>query len=377
MGIDDSPLRDRVVFVEGAPRSGTSWLTTLLATHPQLAGIASESHLFDFGIDRVFDNYELAGAWESYLVSYLSREQLAGLVREFCDGVLLSMRDRVKPEAEFVIEKTPLGPSGPWAQIERKRECYPDAWFLHIVRDGRAVTESLMRAPFVRDPSPVACFRRWREAVASIRQVVGDHPRYRELRYEDLRADPIAAARTLFGWVGVDAGEDVLHRVRAVSQRRYATFEESEVRLGRLEYTWARALDTGARARRLAASTGGRLHKPWPPHRVDVAAGWVSAAREGDLGRMRTLGDERLVLEVRGAEDRTLQGEEALQAFVELMARAFARTFVDSHWDGADGVPFVTIVFSGMAGDGSSVDLSLHLFIEDRRVTRVRAVTTL
>ena len=45
MGREGSPLRDRVIFVEGAPRSGTTWLVTLLATHPEIAGVEAESHL--------------------------------------------------------------------------------------------------------------------------------------------------------------------------------------------------------------------------------------------------------------------------------------------------------------------------------------------
>ena len=58
MGVADSPLRDHVIFVEGAPRSGTTWLVTLLATHPEIAGVEAESHLFDFGVDRLLDNFE-------------------------------------------------------------------------------------------------------------------------------------------------------------------------------------------------------------------------------------------------------------------------------------------------------------------------------
>ena len=49
MGRQDSPLQGRVIFVEGAPRSGTTLLVTLLATHPEIAGVQAESHLFDFG----------------------------------------------------------------------------------------------------------------------------------------------------------------------------------------------------------------------------------------------------------------------------------------------------------------------------------------
>jgi hypothetical protein len=50
MSIASSPLRDHVSFIEGAPRSGTTWLLTLLATHPDIAG-SRESHLFNFGVD--------------------------------------------------------------------------------------------------------------------------------------------------------------------------------------------------------------------------------------------------------------------------------------------------------------------------------------
>jgi hypothetical protein len=60
VGVTDSRFRDRVIFVEGAPRSGTSWLRALLAAHPDVAGVRNESHLFNIGVDRLIDNYELS-----------------------------------------------------------------------------------------------------------------------------------------------------------------------------------------------------------------------------------------------------------------------------------------------------------------------------
>ena len=58
MGIAGSPLRDHVIFIEGAPRSGTTWLQMLLATHPDIAGLEAESHLFNYGLDHLFDNFD-------------------------------------------------------------------------------------------------------------------------------------------------------------------------------------------------------------------------------------------------------------------------------------------------------------------------------
>src|SRR3712207_3808898 len=95
MGVAGSPLRDRVIFVEGAPRSGTTWLVTLLATHPEIAGVQAESHLFDFATDRLFDNLEHRHPTLHGLRSYLDRDQLVDLVRDLCDGVFMAMRDHV------------------------------------------------------------------------------------------------------------------------------------------------------------------------------------------------------------------------------------------------------------------------------------------
>ena len=112
MGRADSPLRDRVIFVEGAPRSGTTWLVTLLATHPAIAGLQAESHLFDYGVDRLFDNHDGRHPALRGLVRFVDREELVDLIRDLCDGALMAMRSRVAPEAEtaFVVEKTPTSP---------------------------------------------------------------------------------------------------------------------------------------------------------------------------------------------------------------------------------------------------------------------------
>lgn len=73
MPLEQSPLRDRVVFVEGAPRSGTTLLTALLATHPDVAGITAESHLFDRGVGTLLENHEQTAPFKSALIAYLSR----------------------------------------------------------------------------------------------------------------------------------------------------------------------------------------------------------------------------------------------------------------------------------------------------------------
>ena len=75
MAIEDSPLRERVIFVEGAPRSGTTLLTALFSAHPDVAGVTGESRLFERGVGLLFDNHESGG----HLDTYVSRAELADL----------------------------------------------------------------------------------------------------------------------------------------------------------------------------------------------------------------------------------------------------------------------------------------------------------
>src|SRR4051794_21906596 len=189
MGRADSPLRDHVVFVEGAPRSGTTWLVTLLATHPEIAGVEAESHLFDFGAERLIDNFEGRDPYFHGLQSYVDRDELLDLVRELCDGVLMAMRAHVSPAETppFVVEKTPISAAPGGLDIARKRECYPDAWYVHIVRDREAVARSLMRAPWMADRSYDACAGLWDQTVGNARATLGDLQRYREVSYDALR----------------------------------------------------------------------------------------------------------------------------------------------------------------------------------------------
>src|SRR3954471_275304 len=130
MGVGGSLLRDHVIFVEGAPRTGTTWLVTLLATHPEIAGVDAESHLFDFGEDRLFDNFDHRDPDYHGLTKYLERDELVDAIRDLCDTILMAMRAHVSvgPLPPFVVEKTPIRRAANGLDLARKAECYPDAW---------------------------------------------------------------------------------------------------------------------------------------------------------------------------------------------------------------------------------------------------------
>src|SRR4051794_19181933 len=54
----DSPLRGRMIFNVGARRSGTFWLQRIVAAHPGVSAVPSETHLFSDGIAPLFSRLQ-------------------------------------------------------------------------------------------------------------------------------------------------------------------------------------------------------------------------------------------------------------------------------------------------------------------------------
>src|SRR4051794_18950597 len=383
MGVAGSPLRDRVIFVEGAPRSGTTWLATLLATHPEIAGVDAESHLFDFGLDRVFDNFEGRDPDMHGLRLYLDRDELVDLARDFCDGILLAMRSHLSNGSTppFVVEKTPIVAKAEPLDLARKRECYPDAWYIHIVRDREAVTRSLMRAPWIWDRSYERCSALWELTVGHARATLGDLPRYREVSYEELRANPAEVSRDLFEWLGVSAADQVLETISVLSREPYSDLgaivapppriRSSLLALPRRRMESARA----ALRRRL-----NRERDIDPGSRVTFL--FARALSECDAETLQSLTAPSLELVYRSADgDMTHRGDDARAALVRIAEDAFNRRYAGEWWASADGgagewwtsapgKPFRTVFFSGLAGDATRMDIAIGLILEEDLVRR-------
>lgn len=384
MGVLDSPLRDRAIFIEGAPRSGTTWLVTLMATHPEIAGVQAESHLFDYGVDRLFDNHDGRHPALRGLVRYVDRQELVDLVRDFCDGALMAMRSRVSGDTTppFVVEKTPISPTKDSFDLARKAECYPDGWYIHIVRDREAVVKSLMRAPWMPDRSYEACASLWDETVGRAREVLGDLPRYREVSYEELRSDPVKTCRELFEWLGVDTGERVLETLSVLSREQVSD-------LGAVPTNGAsgrRELPRRVAARARAALRGelDRVSRSGDadatPHPVPFK--FVRAVWERDADGLASLIGPKFELEYRSPEgDLSLRGDEARAAVADIAEQAFKRRYVaewwgstgvgpNEWWTTAPGVPFCTIHLSALGGDATRLNICFSLLLEDDLIRR-------
>ncbi len=200
----------KIVFLVGMPRSGTTWLQLLLSQSAQVA-TANETHLFSHYTRSLFQ------AWAHFqgnprnvgLHGLMGEEDFIAKVKNFTDAILHLIEEK-KPGASVVLEKTPAH-AWAWKDILK---VYPDAHFIHLIRDPRAVVASLRAAG--RDwgknwasTSVVENAELWLRVVGFARPIQEQTSRYLEVRYEDLMAQPAESIAALFDWLGISESNEV------------------------------------------------------------------------------------------------------------------------------------------------------------------------
>ena len=154
----------------------------MLTAHPLVADVPSETYLFTQGIKPLFERFHhglLSSTTPGQL--HVERRVLLDATRDFCDAVLAP---HLTPGARYLSERTP----GHAEATDTIAAVYPDAHLIHIIRDGRDVARSLVSRDWGPDSIAVAA-REWRDAIFAARSGAPAE-RYREVRYEDLLADP-------------------------------------------------------------------------------------------------------------------------------------------------------------------------------------------
>jgi hypothetical protein len=196
---------DRLIVVLGTIRSGTTWLTNMLGAHPEVANTEFESWLF-LGLWDLWQNAHAATG--DGLGAHLEPGQATPSIRRFCDRVFTAALDHHAPHASRFVEKTP----GNSTRLPLLAAVYPDAWYVHIIRDGRDVTRSILKAPWGQtEASDAAAY--WAALVRHVQEQSWRLPRFREVRYEDLLGDPAGQTAELLRWMELDVDPTVEARL--------------------------------------------------------------------------------------------------------------------------------------------------------------------
>ena len=252
---------DGPAFVIGTGRCGLSPLMDLVAYHPDFAWpsqflrrfprrvwLARLSRVVEWPLLRSRAKFALRPyvpthdeAWDFW------RELYAGFPEPFrdltADDVTPHARERIRRAAEDVTryqgKRRFLAEYSGWSRIDFLREIFPRAQFIHIVRDPRAVVNSLVNVDYWRGYEGTGKWRwgplppeldealakynhsflalaaaQWKLLIANILDRSSALPPEDLLlvRYEDLVADPRGMARKCVEFLGSDPAHPAFER---------------------------------------------------------------------------------------------------------------------------------------------------------------------
>lgn len=260
---------DRVAFLVGAGRSGTTLLYKLLALHPDVAYISNyENRLqwFPDGIAARIAAPQLEGklnAWFNHGNAYfVERPWLKRIfptphegepVYASCGIRLFPQRDelpdraaaerlrtrferiRRRARASVLVSKRTANNR----RVRQLEAIFPRARYVHLVRDGREVTQSLStvewwdrhtvwwdgRTPVEiersGEPRLAVCARNWVREIEELRQQLAIVPpeRVLTLRFEELLEDPLLQLERVVRFLGVAFTSEYRMAIETLSLR--------------------------------------------------------------------------------------------------------------------------------------------------------------
>ena len=199
-----------MLFIGGCGRSGTTLLREMLNRHPNIF-CGPETSMFGLP----FWPNNIAKMWNVDEAGIKKDVQQAKNLIQYADNFYSHHTNTVgKTRA---ADKTPNNVR----VISKLLTWFPEGIFIHVIRDCRDVVCSLRNHPkeiIINSKivpnninRPISeCATRWLNDVSS-GLVYRNHPRYYELRYEDLAAKPEATLRSLCDFIGEEYSAEMLN----------------------------------------------------------------------------------------------------------------------------------------------------------------------
>lgn len=279
-------------FVVGAPRSGTTMLRLMLDAHPDLA-IPPETYFITKaqkawraakrkpGEDRVEAFIASVTGHKRWPDFHLDADAFAERVRErdpkrLGEGV----RCFYEMYAEKV-DKPRWGDKTPFyvRKMELIQRVLPEARFVHIIRDGRAVALSIKDLWFGPDTIE-GCAEFWVARLDEARRKAQGLPHYLEVIYEDLVREPEPNLRKIAEFIEVPFDERMVRFYENVDERIALETPPEEVAQD------GRVVSTEERMKIME-----NLSRPPDPTRIDR---WKTEMPAADLVKFEAIAGARL-----------------------------------------------------------------------------------
>jgi len=238
----------RIVWLNGMPRSGTSWLSQIFDSHPDVK--FKLSPLFSYAFKNYVDENSSSSKWQELFVKLYNYPP-----DEFMDQILR----RDKNEYPIFREKAPVSK---YLVIKATRfhnltrtmlHRVPDLKLVHIVRNPCGAINSWLKAPneFPEHLNPLQewksgrCrktekseywgFEDWVSVTNLYEELQSDYPNnVRIVSYEDLVDSPVTTTQEMFEFVGMRVDDQTkLFLTQSNARhddRQYSVFKNKNVR---------------------------------------------------------------------------------------------------------------------------------------------------
>lgn len=221
-----SELINPFVFLVGCPRSGTTMLKRMVNAHPQVAitrethwipryfekqrGVTSEGVVTDRLVEKLFEHHR-------FDQMKISREKLQSLIDRNPDSTYAELVSRIfdrygqRKGKPLVGDKTPTYVR----KIPTLHQLWPNARFVHLIRDGRDVWLSIRQWRMAKksagqfatwEKDPLVTTALWWKALVGMGHRDGSQlgsDKYLELKYHHLVNQPEIACRQLAQFLGI------------------------------------------------------------------------------------------------------------------------------------------------------------------------------
>lgn len=238
--LQKKPILEKPIFLIGAPRSGTTLSTKLFSIHPMVANWSEAGRVWD---NKNYNDRDADHFWGEEKVTQQDIKRIHSRFECF---------RQIKGKDRFV-NKHPRNS----VRIDYILKIFPDALFVHVIRDGRAVVNSIMRRiqldsarqnvpfgdfckppnwrQFIREDKVAQAALQWREIVKYIlskRNDLGDS--YYEYKYEDLCSDPRKTLTSVFQYAGLSVSDTFMNAVpekyKNMNYKYKEVFSDSQIK---------------------------------------------------------------------------------------------------------------------------------------------------
>lgn len=207
------------IFILGCYNSGTTLLNKILADHPSIAGLPDEGVMLtdklvkpeDFGWRRMW------AQCEQEIQDKKCRDREASTIKK--------QWSHFYGNKEFLVEKSISNV----CRIPFFRKNFQPAYFIHIVRNGYAVSEGIRRKAVIMENNPLygrknypidLCAKQWTRHLEVIEAQKPDISHFTEISYEDFTENPQNTMKKLTNFLGIpEYSSDYFHNSFSVHEK--------------------------------------------------------------------------------------------------------------------------------------------------------------